>query len=221
MSRAEIEKLPAGHPLRRVLVAQDEKPRTTAQRVLDLARAAVKPGPIVVDVAAPSISTVSVSVRGRPAIIVPGVPVAQGRGRAVRRGARAGIVDPERSRTWKGVAATVFVAARRDGPILAFPFRVEVDSVFPRPKHVTKRYGTSGRVHRPSKPDADNLAKAVLDAGNAILWTDDALAVELVSRKWYAAEGEDPHVEVRAWEVGMSGASLSSVNPNESKGAKT
>lgn len=37
------------------------------------------------------------------------------------------------------------------------------------------------------KPDADNLAKAALDACNGIIWRDDALICSLLVKKRYAA----------------------------------
>ena len=38
-----------------------------------------------------------------------------------------------------------------------------------------------------SRPDLDNLAKAVLDAGNGVIWRDDSLVTTLVIRKRWTA----------------------------------
>lgn len=43
------------------------------------------------------------------------------------------------------------------------------------------------------KPDADNLAKAILDALNGVAYPDDAQIVKLTVRKWY---GETDRVHV-------------------------
>jgi Holliday junction resolvase RusA-like endonuclease len=39
--------------------------------------------------------------------------------------------------------------------------------------------------------DIDNLLKAVLDAGNGIIWTDDRFVIGIVARRHPAAQGED------------------------------
>ena len=44
-------------------------------------------------------------------------------------------------------------------------------------------------ILRPTtKPDADNLAKAITDAMNGIVYADDAQIAELVCKKLYGAE---------------------------------
>ena len=54
------------------------------------------------------------------------------------------------------------------------------------------------RVHAPTKPDVDNYGKAALDAINkAGIWWDDSQVVECTFRKFWAAVGEKPCVEVR------------------------
>ena len=45
----------------------------------------------------------------------------------------------------------------------------------------------AGYVLPAVKPDADNLAKAALDACNGIIWCDDALICSLLVKKRYAA----------------------------------
>lgn len=47
--------------------------------------------------------------------------------------------------------------------------------------------------------DVDNLAGAVMDALNGVLWRDDSQIVRLVAEKHLAAKGEFVGVEVRAW----------------------
>lgn len=131
---------------------------------------------------------------------IPGQPVAQGRGRAVRFGDSVRVIDPAKSRSWKGVASYYLMMARRAAGLASpydVPLRVEIDAYFKRPKSMKPGPAT----FRPSRPDADNVAKAVLDAGLSVAWTDDAIVVELLIRKWFAATGDVPRVEVRAEEV--------------------
>jgi Holliday junction resolvase RusA-like endonuclease len=54
------------------------------------------------------------------------------------------------------------------------------------------------------KPDADNYAKAFLDAAEGILFENDSQVVDLRSRKVYAATGEAPHVEARVYDCTSS-----------------
>lgn len=51
------------------------------------------------------------------------------------------------------------------------------------------------------KPDADNLAKSVLDALSGLLFHDDKQVASLVVTKQIAAGDEQPHVVVRVLEL--------------------
>lgn len=77
----------------------------------------------------------------------------------------------------------------------AHPVAVEILAVWPCPKSARK---ADKLVQRPrvGKPDADNIAKAVCDAGNGVLWLDDAQVAELHVRRIVGREGEAPRVEV-------------------------
>lgn len=57
----------------------------------------------------------------------------------------------------------------------------------------------SGEIRPTSKPDFDNLAKAVSDALNGIAWRDDAQVVDGRSIKFYGAR---PEVQIAVSEVG-------------------
>jgi Holliday junction resolvase RusA-like endonuclease len=48
-----------------------------------------------------------------------------------------------------------------------------------------------------SRPDADNVAKAVSDGANGILWVDDSQIVDMAVTKRY---GTIPEVRVRVFE---------------------
>ena len=53
----------------------------------------------------------------------------------------------------------------------------------------------------PGKPDLDNVVKAVLDALNGTVFTDDSQVVSLVAGKHWqnAEEGYGPGVDVAVW----------------------
>ena len=66
----------------------------------------------------------------------------------------------------------------------------------PRPKSC-KRGGWHDR-----RPDCDNLLKAVMDALNGLIWTDDARIVDMRVQKDYAIG--PPRVEISVEEVEAS-----------------
>lgn len=123
-------------------------------------------------------------------IEIPGVPVAQGRGRAVRFGNSVRVIDPSKSRSWKGAAQVHMLAALRSAGVytpLDVPLAVEVVAWWPRPKSLPKRVGTEW-YWKPSRPDGDNVLKAVMDAGIGVCWTDDSLIVSALVEKRVCGE---------------------------------
>ena len=120
-------------------------------------------------------------------VTIPGEPVAQGRGRAVRIGNGVRVIDPAKSRSWKGVAAVFMQQARNAAGVFApmtGPLDVSVVATWATLKSASKK---NPPVYKVSRPDGDNVLKAVLDAGNGILWADDATCVRLSVEKRYGA----------------------------------
>jgi len=134
--------------------------------------------------------------------IVPAVPVAQPRARAVSFNGRARVYEPTRHPV-KAFKATVAMAAQAayQGPPLAGPLRVDLVFVFPRNKGQIWKKRPMPRIRHTKKPDRDNCDKAVMDALTGILWVDDCQACEGEIVKWIAAGDEQPHVLVRVQEL--------------------
>lgn len=62
------------------------------------------------------------------------------------------------------------------------PLKVELECFFQRPKKTDFAY--------PPRGDCDNFFKSVADAGNEILWHDDAQIVRLIcTKKWSTEDG--------------------------------
>lgn len=117
-------------------------------------------------------------------LFVPGEPKAQPRVRAFARGRHARVYTPDTADAWK----QAIVLAVRAQPFDPFAGAVWVDLLFlmPRPKRLRERW-----AWHTSKPDSDNLAKAVLDAlSQAELWSDDAQVAKLTVKKRYALPDE-------------------------------
>jgi len=132
--------------------------------------------------------------------LVPGIPVAQGRPRASVRGGNIFMRDPEKSRSWKNCAAVHMRASMQRAGLRAFvgPLEARVRCYWPSVKPDRKRHPRK-QAWRDKRPDADNLAKAALDAAQGVVYSDDAQVVRLIVEKFHAAQGDVPRVvlEVR------------------------
>jgi Holliday junction resolvase RusA-like endonuclease len=74
------------------------------------------------------------------------------------------------------------------------PITAAILIVFPRPASKTRKRGDNPRLLHTSKPDAENVAKAVLDALTGLAWNDDKQVCDLLIRKRIAAANESAHV---------------------------
>jgi Holliday junction resolvase RusA-like endonuclease len=126
-------------------------------------------------------------------VFVAGTPKGQPRPRAFSRGGKASVYDPATAEGWKSeiaLALRKWANTQHVGPVV-----VTMTFYFRRPKGHQLKSGllkpTAPKWYT-SRPDADNLEKAVLDACTQIgLWKDDAQVVELVAHKvWSAGTGQ-------------------------------
>jgi len=122
----------------------------------------------------------------------------RGWGRAIPRkfGDFVRVVQPTVDKRWQEAlqrfAAPAFGATRFEkGTAL----EVSILAVFPRPKRLLRKKDPDGLFPQTQKPDADNVAKLVLD-GLAPFWGDDAQVSDLIVRKRYVERDESPRVEV-------------------------
>lgn len=110
-------------------------------------------------------------------IFIPLVPVAKARPRLGRHGT----FTPAKSKNAE--AEIRYWLANSGCRMIEGPLRLDVVFHMPRPKSLKK-----GTVWHTKRPDADNLAKQVMDAGNGFLWSDDAAICDLRISKVYAIE---------------------------------
>lgn len=118
-----------------------------------------------------------------------GIPKAQPRARAFAFKGKARMYDPGTAEAWKGDVAAQ--TKELHGGNLQGCIRVEMYFFMARPKSHYRSNGvdlkpSSPRLYYAKKPDADNLAKAVLDALTALnVWGDDDQVVILdVTKTW-------------------------------------
>ena len=117
-------------------------------------------------------------------IFIPGEPIAQPRVKVSTRGgfARAYVDAKHPIHAYKQAIRLAYVNA--GGGVLEGPVAIKIVCWFERPKSHSKKR----RQHQEpkiSKPDADNLGKAILDALNEIAYNDDGQVYRLTVEKWY------------------------------------
>jgi len=120
-------------------------------------------------------------------IFVPGEPKGQPRPRAFAFHGKARVYDPGTAEHWKSQIAT---ACPGFTSTIAYPVYVDLTFWMPRPKAHFNKHGLKADApwKYAKKPDADNLAKAVLDALTTLgVWQDDAQVYALFVVKQYAS----------------------------------
>ena len=121
---------------------------------------------------------------------IEGQAVPQGRPRFTRYGHA---YDPKKSRDYKEQVALAASLAMRGQSAFekGTPLKCMISVWLKMPARFTKKQKelAEKEILRPTtKPDADNLAKAITDAMNGIVYADDAQIAELVCKKLYGAE---------------------------------
>lgn len=125
---------------------------------------------------------------------VPGVPQGKARPRVTRAGHA---YTPQKTRAYETVVRQCYLQTAGlwpfpDGAALC----VHIVASYPIPKGTSKKDRQSmleGKILPTKKPDADNIAKIILDALNGYAYKDDACVVSLSVIKAYS---ETPHVTV-------------------------
>ena len=145
-------------------------------------------------------------------IVIPGTPVAQGRPKVARTKVGVRVYDPKLSRDWKATAqghmkvalgehfnpgGEVYVSYSEHCKVYipSGPTELAIKAYWP-PINPPRKRKPRVETWRDKRPDADNVAKAVMDAGQGILWTDDSQVVRLTIDKLHAAQGDGARVEL-------------------------
>ena len=132
---------------------------------------------------------------------VPAIPVAQPRQRhrVMATGGKSFVQNfTPAKHPVQAFKATVRLAAtqQHSGPPLEGPLCIRMVFVLPRPGRLIWKSRPMPRAWHESKPDADNLSKAVKDALSGLLWRDDAQVACMEVRKVIASGQEQPGVEI-------------------------
>ena len=135
------------------------------------------------------------------AFIVPGAPVGKGRPRFARVGKAMRAYTPAATKSYEKVVALLARASLGSRGPLHGALAVRIDAWCPIPSSWSRRKHVRAlgeQLLPTTKPDIDNVAKAVLDALNKIAFADDAQIVHLTCSKRY---GSEPRLEVTVREI--------------------
>lgn len=134
-------------------------------------------------------------------VVIPGPPFSQPRPKARAFAGHAQIYEPKEAKVWKGAAQVHMLEALRVAGLAppAFsevPLEAFVLAVFPCPKGDYRKRDPIGRRPYMGLKDWDNVGKAVCDAANGVLYTDDRIIARGTVECWVGAQGEAPFVEL-------------------------
>ena len=123
-----------------------------------------------------------------------GAPIAQPRPRVVTIAGRARAISATSKHPVKDWKKRIMVAVESQfkGEPLQGPLRLKCSFLMPRPKRLYRKKDAEGEVWSSSRPDLDNLIKAVKDALNGIVWHDDSQVASLTVEKHYHSKTGGP-----------------------------
>lgn len=129
---------------------------------------------------------------------IPGDPIAKGRPRFAKRGNFVATFTPKKTSEYERLVKLCSYQAMFGRAPFDAPIYLAVDIYLPIPTSWSKRKqiaAAKGEIGATKKPDADNVLKAVKDAMNGIVYTDDSRVTDVVIRKRYSPT---PRVHVMA-----------------------
>jgi Holliday junction resolvase RusA-like endonuclease len=133
------------------------------------------------------------------AFTVPGQPQGKGRPKIVKIGGFSRMATPKKTVTYEALVAHTAqqALAGRGLCTLAVGVDLSIDMEVPSSwSEKKRRQALAGEVLPTTKPDVDNVVKAIFDGLNGVLWLDDKQVVDTRIRKRYAAT---PCVRVEVW----------------------
>ena len=132
---------------------------------------------------------------------VPGQPQGKGRAKIGRVGNHARMFTPPKTVAYEGLISIAACAGMQGRPLMDGPVALNLfmDCQVPASWSSKKqRMALDGKVYPTTKPDADNVLKALCDGLNGVAWRDDVQVVDVYMRKRYA---ETPCLRVETWMV--------------------
>ena len=127
---------------------------------------------------------------------VPGEPVGKGRARFARRGAFVSAYTPEKTVRYENMVGLAADLAMNGRPLFTGACSIKVEAYCSIPQSWSKKKraaAMAGTLRPTTKPDLDNILKALGDAMNSVVFHDDKQIAEVAMGKFYA---DTPRLEV-------------------------
>lgn len=144
---------------------------------------------------------------------VPGQPQGKGRAKSAQRKRRdkttgalvtfTAHITPEKTVAYEGLVAHAGYQAMQGRALMQGAVNVVLDIRCQVPASWSKKkqaQALAGSIRPTTKPDVDNVEKAIFDGLNGVVWKDDAQVVDVVKRKRYA-EVPGVYVEITTMET--------------------
>jgi Holliday junction resolvase RusA-like endonuclease len=122
-----------------------------------------------------------------------GEPIAKGRPRFAKRGNYVQAYTPVKTKTYEDEVRLLATKAKGSGSTLEGSVSVFIYISFSVPQSYSKRKREAcllGKEKHTKKPDLDNVAKAVIDGMNGIIFKDDSQVTNLHVTKSYGEVGK-------------------------------
>lgn len=122
-------------------------------------------------------------------LIIYGKPIGKARPRFGRNKHSGKVVTftPQKTKNYEQEIAMTAQCAMMGKLLMEGPLKVEIHAYF---------FHKSKDGYHVSRPDLDNVIKAILDGLNGIVFSDDASVAMLLASKKYVSSEEDERVEV-------------------------
>lgn len=117
---------------------------------------------------------------------VPGTPQGKGRPRFSTLGGHARAFTPQKTVAYEGLIALAGQDAMAGAELVDGPVKVTAFATFAIPASWTKKRKAAAKYHA-TKPDSDNIAKAIGDGLNGVVWRDDSQIAICTVVKVYGA----------------------------------
>ena len=137
---------------------------------------------------------------------IPGQPQGKGRPRVGKIGAHARMYTPAKTVAYEGLVAHAAQKAMNGQPLIDGAVAVTMELRCQVPASWSQKKQRAALAHElfpTTKPDVDNVVKAVFDGMNGVVWKDDVQAVCVYVHKRYSAT---PGVRVEVAPVNQAAA---------------
>tara|TARA_R100001086_G_scaffold248380_1_gene185186 strand:- start:281 stop:742 length:462 start_codon:yes stop_codon:yes gene_type:complete len=139
-------------------------------------------------------------------------PKGKGRPRVTFKGGYARAYTPASTAKWERAAVAILRSQWKTGALVQ-PVRIHIDAISKRPIRLCRKKDPEGLIFRAALPDADNVAKAVLDAiQKAQIIENDKQVVDLRIRSLYAEKNAAGRVVIAIEKVKEEGCDIQSVD---------